>query len=152
MRLFGRIEIVRGNVQRERNEVTRLSEIHRATENAYNKYLKEIGDSEIMSNLWMQLLVKSFAAAPYIVAGIEHIHGDTKKGADKKTLAMEALGLSEASAGALLPDEYQPALAAATAAVSAAIDNIKAVMNAAKQIPAPVEAQQIGAANSATTL
>ncbi len=150
MKLFGRIEIsTRINPEvpiRERRGDVRLADLHRITENAYNKFVTEMGESKIMNQIWMQLLLKGLSAAPYIVAGIEHIHGDAVRGTDKKTLAMEALGLANNSALALLPTEFAPAIQAASATVSMAIDGIKATMNAAKQLPSTSQPVQTAVA------
>ena len=68
---------------------------------------------------WSQYLVKSVSALPYIIAGIQQIHSDAK-GADKKQLALESLGLATATAGAILPANQ----AAQAQAIGGAIGNI----------------------------
>lgn len=84
-------------------------------------------------------LARMLTLIPIIVSGIEHIHGDGKSGADKKALAMEALGLSAGVAGAVAPGQ-QEAIDAAKVLASNAIDGVKAVYNAVKKQPAPVPA------------
>ena len=74
-------------------------------------------------------LVKLLGLIPYVVSGIEHIHGDSISGADKKTLAMEALGLAATSAAAVDPSQ-QAAIEAAAGLASSAIDGVKNVYNA----------------------
>src|SRR5258708_29902125 len=59
------------------------------------------GSNNLNTNKWMQYLLRALAAAPLLVAGIEQIHGDTMKGADKKQLVMESLGLASAVAPAI---------------------------------------------------
>lgn len=95
---------------------------------------------------WM---IKLLSLIPYVVSGIEQIHGDAVSGADKKTLAMEALGLSATTAAQADPGEL-PAIQAATALASTTIDGVKAVYNAVTQpattapAPAPVPAPAPG--------
>jgi hypothetical protein len=57
-----------------------------------------------------------------LVAGIQAIHGDAKSGADKKTLALESLGLAEGAASVIVPavDSNPNDAALATAAGSVA--------------------------------
>jgi len=61
--------------------------------------------------MWLSIFLKAFSAIPYIVAGIEHIHGDAKSGADKATLAQESLGLASATASAFAPAADQQIVA-----------------------------------------
>ena len=87
--------------------------------------------------MWM---VKLLGLIPYLVSGIEQIHGDAKSGAQKKQLALEALGLASGGATGLLPESDDPAIAAATQLASDTIDGVKTVYNAAKSnqaAPAP---------------
>jgi hypothetical protein len=83
--------------------------------------------------------MKMLTLIPIIVSGIEHLHGETMRGADKKALAMEALGLSAGVAGAIAPEQQQ-AIEASKVLASNAIDGVKAVYNAVKKQPAPVPA------------
>ena len=78
---------------------------------------------------WLQYLTKSLSALPYIIAGIQAIHQDAK-GADKKTLALESLGLATATAGALLPPEQAAQAQAIGGAVGNIIDNIVTAFHA----------------------
>lgn len=50
---------------------------------------------------WLKLL----QFIPIIVAGIEHIHGDAKSGAEKKQLALESLGFASGLASSFLPND-----------------------------------------------
>lgn len=91
-------------------------------------------------------LIKLLSLVPYVVSGIEQIHGDAKTGAEKKQLAMEALGLASAGAESIAPASTDPAIAAATALASQTIDGVVSVYNAAKQpapTPAPVTAAPV---------
>jgi hypothetical protein len=84
-------------------------------------------------------LIKILSLIPYIVSGIETIHGDTKSGADKKQLAMESLGLAAGAAEAADPGQ-KPSIIAATQLASSTIDGVVAVYNAVKPkvaTPAP---------------
>jgi len=74
---------------------------------------------------------------PQIVSGIELIHGNAMNGAQKKDLAMQALGLSTAVASTVVP-EMQPAIQAAAALASTTIDGVVALLNATKQMPKPL--------------
>lgn len=66
---------------------------------------------------WTNLINPQLIAL--IVAGIQSIHGDAKSGADKKTLALESLGLAIGVAGqAVSGDTAVQADAAATAAAA----------------------------------
>ena len=86
---------------------------------------------------WIQYVLKALSLVPYVVHGIETIHGSEKSGAEKKDLAMQALGLTEQVAEAADP-EHKAAIDAAASLVSDAIDGTVAVMNAAKQVKTPV--------------
>lgn len=77
---------------------------------------------------WAMRLVQITSILPYVIMGIQQIHTDAK-GADKKTLAMESLGLATATAEAILPGQ-QVQIAAVSTAVSNTIDNIVAAMHA----------------------
>lgn len=46
--------------------------------------------------------ISFIAAIPYVLAGIQQIHGSQMAGADKKTLALQSLGLAESIAGGVL--------------------------------------------------
>jgi hypothetical protein len=80
---------------------------------------------------WMNLVIRALTNIPLIVAGIEHIHGDAKSGAEKKQLAMEALGLASIVAPQIDPGD-QPMIDAAAGLASQTIDGVVAVMNAGK--------------------
>jgi len=84
-------------------------------------------------------LIKLLSLIPYVVSGIEQIHGDEKSGAEKKQLAMEALGLAATTALTLDPGQSE-AIQAAAALASGTIDGVKNVYNAVKKtapVPAP---------------
>lgn len=85
-------------------------------------------------------LIKMLGLIPYVVSGIEQIHGEELRGADKKQLAMDALGLSATTAMVLDPGQSD-AISAAAQLASAAIDGVKAVYNATRKAavipPAP---------------
>lgn len=92
--------------------------------------------------MWLQYAARVFSTLPYIIAGIQHIHGDTIAGTEKKALAMEALGLSFQLASTVDP-QHAPAINAATVMAGNAIDDLVALMKAAKEAPvAPVPAAQ----------
>jgi hypothetical protein len=80
---------------------------------------------------WLAFLVRALSAVPYVVAGIEQVHGSAMSGADKKELAMQALNLSANVALGLDP-QHQQLIGAAAQLASSAIDGTVAVMNAAK--------------------
>ena len=79
---------------------------------------------------WLGKLMALLPMIPYIVAGIEKIHGSAISGASKKDLAMQALGLASNTAETVLPGDA-PAVAAASDLVSGAIDGVVATFNAA---------------------
>ena len=79
---------------------------------------------------WMDFLVRALSNIPVIVAGIEQIHGDAKSGAEKKQLAMEALGLATAVAPVVDP-AHADIIAAASSVASQTIDGVVTVMNKA---------------------
>jgi hypothetical protein len=75
---------------------------------------------------WM---IKLLSLIPYVVSGIEQIHGDAKTGKEKKQLALEALGLASSSAEAI-DSKDASAIQAATFLASTTIDGVKSVYNA----------------------
>src|ERR1700753_4020118 len=85
-------------------------------------------------------LKRTLGAIPYIVGGIEQVHGDAKSGATKKQLAMESLGLAIQATGEI-DRALDPALIAATTLISQTIDGVKAVYNAVKKQPTQAPAQ-----------
>lgn len=93
---------------------------------------------------WLKYLVQALAMVPYVVSGIESIHGSTISGASKKALAMQALGLSSSVAEAMDPGQA-PVIQAATQLASSTIDGVVAVMKAATPKVAP-SAQPVAAA------
>jgi hypothetical protein len=74
---------------------------------------------------WINLIT----LIPGIIAGIEHIHGDAKSGADKKQLALEALGLAGNTAAQAIPGE-QLLIESAKTIASQAIDLSVSAFNA----------------------
>jgi predicted aconitase with swiveling domain len=80
---------------------------------------------------WLAFLVRALSAVPYVVAGIEQVHGSAMSGADKKELALQALNLSANVALGLDP-QHQQLIGAAAQLASSTIDGTVAVMNAAK--------------------
>lgn len=76
--------------------------------------------------MWLTQLL---ALIPNIVAGVEKIHGDAKNGADKKTLALEALGLAVTGAAGLSPGQLQPAIGAAAKLAGNVIDGTVELFN-----------------------
>lgn len=59
---------------------------------------------------WLSYLMKAMAAVPYVVMGIQTLHGAATSGTDKKQLALGALGLATTVADAELPaDEAKQA-------------------------------------------
>jgi hypothetical protein len=87
---------------------------------------------------WLQYLVQALSTVPYIVAGIEHIHGSAISGASKKELAMQAIGLSSVIAPVIDP-AHAATIAAASHLASSTIDGVVAVMNAAKEKPQQIK-------------
>ena len=80
-------------------------------------------------NVFLQILFRGFANLPYIIAGIQQLHGDLP-GATKKQIALDALGL--AKVGAQIADpQQQAAIEAATKTASAAIDGTVETLKAA---------------------
>jgi hypothetical protein len=77
---------------------------------------------------WWQRLFGMLPLIPAVVVGIEAIHGDAKKGAEKKQLALEALGLASNVASTVLPAE-QEAVGIATTMASTLIDGSVALFN-----------------------
>jgi hypothetical protein len=75
-------------------------------------------------------IMKLVNLIPVICAGIEHIHGDSKAGADKKQLAKESLALATGVAGYALP-QFGNEIGASSAAVDQMIDSTVAMMNTA---------------------
>lgn len=73
-----------------------------------------------MNFSWLLSLV---SAIPYIVSGIQAIHGDAVSGATKKQLAMESLGLAGNVAVGTLTGDNQKYAAAATSLASSIIDS-----------------------------
>ena len=80
--------------------------------------------------MWLKYLFQALQFVPFVVAGIEHIHGE-KDGATKKQMAMDALNIASVVAAGVLPEEQQPAIAAATQLASATIDGVVKTFNAA---------------------
>jgi len=65
-------------------------------------------------------------AIPYVISGIQQIHGSAKSGADKKTLAMEALGLAGNTASGVLTGDNAAYAAVATQLAGNLIDQFTA--------------------------
>lgn len=108
----------------------------------YRHFLKSASDqlpelasslSEV-TNMWLQFAAKALGSLPYIIAGIQHIHGDAKSGADKKHLAMEALGLSYIVAQNIDP-AHAPQIDAATNLFSTSIDGLVTLMHSSNESP-----------------
>jgi hypothetical protein len=68
---------------------------------------------------WKALLNPNLIAM--VVAGVQAIHADVKSGADKKTLAMEALGLATVTASQVVSPENQAKADGATEVAAAGI-------------------------------
>lgn len=79
---------------------------------------------------------------PGIVQSIEVMHGNAKNGAEKKDLAMQALGLAGAVAQNALP-EHKAEIDAAANLASNLIDNTVSFLNATKQMPTPAPAPSV---------
>jgi hypothetical protein len=109
------------------------------------------GRETLMKNNGMGTwMIKLLSLIPYVVGGIEQIHGDAKTGAEKKQLALEALGLAE-NAAAAADEKDAPAIQAAAALASTTIDGVKSVYNAVKgkgAAPAPVPVPDAPAATA----
>lgn len=89
-----------------------------------------------MNPNWMALVVRIMASIPMIVTGIEQIHGDTLAGAQKKQLAMEALGLASTVAPVLDQNpQHQAMMGAAADLASNTIDGVVNLMNASQAAP-----------------
>jgi hypothetical protein len=78
---------------------------------------------------WLSKILAALPMIPGIVMGIETIHGQAKSGVDKKTLALESLGLSSAVAGAVSPGHANE-ISAATDMASEIIDSVVKGFNA----------------------
>ncbi len=77
---------------------------------------------------WFNLL----ALIPYVVQGIQVLHAEAP-GATKKQLALDALGLATAAAGAVLPADQVAQANVVSSSVSAIIDSIVAFNHATNQ-------------------
>lgn len=77
--------------------------------------------------MWLSMLL---SLIPNIVLGVERIHGEAKSGADKKTLALDALKVAVSGATGIAPNELQPAIAAAGGLASSVIDGTVGLFNA----------------------
>ena len=77
---------------------------------------------------------------PYVIAGIQQIHSDAK-GADKKTIALESLGLATATAGVVLPADQAAQAQAVSTAFGSIIDSLVTAFHATG---APGFGQQAG--------
>jgi len=80
--------------------------------------------------MWLKYLFQALQFIPFVVAGIEHIHGEAPS-ATKKQMALDALGLASTVATGVLPEEHQAAVAAATELASTTIDGVVKTFNAA---------------------
>lgn len=92
--------------------------------------------------MWLKYLFQALQFLPFVVAGIEHIHGE-KDGATKKQMAMDALNIASTVAAGVVPEEQQAAVAAATQLASTTIDGVVKTFNAAgvfQKGPKPVPA------------
>lgn len=81
----------------------------------------------------MNWLARILQLIPFVVAGVETMHKDAK-GATKKQMAMDALGIASAAAEAGLPSQT-PAIQAATQLTSSVIDGVVSFNNAAGIFP-----------------
>lgn len=77
--------------------------------------------------MWLKFLLNIVSLVPSVVMGVEQIAASAK-GSDKKTLALNALGLSSAVASAVAP-EHQADINTATQIASNAIDSTVALLN-----------------------
>lgn len=135
------------------NFVTSLQAIHRIVAQrvpfkdhaAIHKQIDDFQNKELPMDL--QMLMRGLSLIPYIVAGVQHIHGDAKSGVEKKQLAMEALNLAVFGATVVDPSQSQ-AIGIAQQVFSTAIDGAKAVYNAG-QNPAALPSAPAGNANAA---
>src|SRR5450759_5136530 len=75
---------------------------------------------------WLALL---FKLVPYVVAGIEMIHGDQVAGSTKKQMAMDALGVATQAALTGVPNQAT-AVQVSAALTSQMIDGVVAFNNA----------------------
>lgn len=76
-------------------------------------------------------ILQIITLVPSIVAGIETIHGNSKSGADKKTLAMQSLGLAVGVADATDPNN-KATIDAVGQFAATTIDNTVALFNSLK--------------------
>jgi hypothetical protein len=99
-----------------------------------NDFLTQIfrGGEPMKENGMGAWMIKLLSLLPYVVSGIQQIHGDAKSGAEKKQLALEALGLSTSAAAAIDPAQA-PVIEAVKDLASNAIDGVKSVYNASKK-------------------
>lgn len=77
---------------------------------------------------WLSKLLAAITLVPGVIQGIETIHGSAKTGADKKTLALQSLGLAGAVAENLAPED-KLAIDGVTAVVGHLIDDTVQLFN-----------------------
>lgn len=98
---------------------------------------------------WMSLI----GAIPFVVSGIQAIHGSAVNGADKKTLALQSLGLAEQVAGGTLTGQNLQYAAVASSLIDSFVNTFKqaGLFGFTPSAPAIVVAPVTGAAvNTAT--
>lgn len=98
-----------------------------------------ISSMRFVTPMWLQYSARAFSALPYIIAGIQHVHGDALSGVEKKNLALEALGVAYMGAEMVDP-VHAPQIQAVTSMAGTAIDAIVTLMHAAKEAPAGLPA------------
>lgn len=88
----------------------------------------------------MNKLLTILMMVPGIIQGIENIHGNAISGADKKTLALQSLGLASAAASVVTPS-HKAEIDAYTEFASNLIDQTVTLLKSTKQMaptnPAP---------------
>jgi hypothetical protein len=77
---------------------------------------------------WLQRLMACMPLVPGVVASVETMAGEAKSGADKKTLALQSLGLAENVAGQVDP-AIAPELQSVTELVGGLIDATVGLFN-----------------------
>jgi hypothetical protein len=79
---------------------------------------------------WLSVLTSIFKYVPYVVHGIQTLHGDSQSGASKKQMAVDILGEATGAAVANLSPQNAELAKIASAIASVAIDQSVAIAKA----------------------
>lgn len=105
--------------------------------------------------LWIAIITQIMKLAPAVVQGIQVVHGDQIANKDKKTMAMDALGVATNAALGDLSGQNAQIAQAASSVASAAIDSAVAVQKATgsyQKATAIANAAMVGAAGAASIM